>query len=120
MVFSLYIRLVFSFSCIDRQLNFFILPLLHSTIGVEARFSLWRDVIDWRQTKTRGESRHNNVVVTQFAQADNGLLAGNDPVLDTQNTDNDLEMKRKADQMKSHTMAKVHDWLKMWQGSQNR
>jgi hypothetical protein len=31
MVFSLYISLVFSFSCIDRQLSFFILPLLLST-----------------------------------------------------------------------------------------
>jgi len=31
MVFSLYISLVFSFSCIDRQLSFFILSLLLST-----------------------------------------------------------------------------------------
>jgi hypothetical protein len=31
MVFSLYIRLVFSFSCIDRQLSFFILSVLLST-----------------------------------------------------------------------------------------
>jgi len=32
MVFSLYISLVFSFSCINRQLSFFVLSLLVSTI----------------------------------------------------------------------------------------
>jgi len=31
MVFSLYISLVFSFACIDRQLSFFVLSLLFST-----------------------------------------------------------------------------------------
>jgi hypothetical protein len=28
-------------------------------------------------------------------------------------------MKREADQTKIHRMAKVHDYLEMWQGSQN-
>jgi len=35
------------------------------------------------------------------------------------NTDNDLEMKREAEQKKLHRMAKVQNFLEMWQGSQN-
>ena len=30
---------------------------------------------------------------------------------------NDLEMKREAEERKLHTMAKVHDFLEMWEGS---
>jgi hypothetical protein len=30
-----------------------------------------------------------------------------------------MEMKREAEQKKLHRMAKVHDFLEMWQGSQN-
>jgi hypothetical protein len=37
MVSSLYISLVFSFSCINRQLSFFILSLLLSTVCVRIR-----------------------------------------------------------------------------------
>jgi len=46
-------------------------------------------------------------------------LAGTDPELDTLNTENDLEMKKEAEERKLHRMAKVHDFLEMWQGSQN-
>jgi hypothetical protein len=46
-------------------------------------------------------------------------LAGTDPVLDTTNTESDLEMKREAEERKLHRMAKVHDFLEMRQGSQN-
>jgi len=35
------------------------------------------------------------------------------------NTDNDSEMKKEAEERKLHRMAKVHDFLEMWQGSQN-
>jgi len=35
------------------------------------------------------------------------------------NTEHDLEMKKEAEEMKLHRMAKVHDLLEMWQGSQN-
>jgi len=47
-------------------------------------------------------------------------LAGNDPVLDRSETDNDLELTREAEERKLHRMAKVHDFLDMWQGSQNQ
>jgi hypothetical protein len=39
--------------------------------------------------------------------------------LDTINTENDSEMKKEAEERKLHRMAKVHDILEMWQGSQN-
>jgi hypothetical protein len=35
------------------------------------------------------------------------------------NTENDSEMKKEAEERKLHRMAKVHDFLEMWQGSQN-
>jgi len=43
--------------------------------------------------KTRGNTLPEKVVVRQFAQANNGILAGDDPALDTGNTENDMEMK---------------------------
>jgi len=46
-------------------------------------------------------------------------LAGTDPELDNANTENDSEMKKEAEERKLHRMAKVHDFLEMWQGSQN-
>jgi len=38
--------------------------------------------------------------------------------LDTTNTENDSEMKKEAEERTLHRMAKVHDFLEMWQGSQ--
>jgi len=47
------------------------------------------------------------------------MLAGTEPELDTMNTENNAEMKKEAEERKLHRMAKVHDFLEMWQGSQN-
>ena len=47
------------------------------------------------------------------------MLGGDDPVLNTLNTANDLEMKREAEARQLTRMAKVHDILEMWQGGQN-
>jgi hypothetical protein len=88
-------------------------------VGVEASFSLGRDVIGWRQSKTTGETLREKVIVRQFARANNGILAGTDPELHTTNTENDSEMKKEAEERKWYRMAKVHDFLEMWQGSQN-
>jgi len=84
---------------------------------VEASFSLGRYVISWRQSKTTGETLNENFVVRQFARANNGILAGTDPELDTMNTENNSELKKEAEERKLHRMAKVHDFLEMWQGS---
>jgi hypothetical protein len=46
-------------------------------------------------------------------------LAGTDHELDTMNTENDSEMRKDAEERKLHRIAKVHDFLEMWQGSQN-
>jgi hypothetical protein len=70
--------------------------------GVEARFSLRRDAIGWRQSKTTGEALCEKVVVRQFTQANNGLLAGDDSELDPTSADNDMGMNREAKQKKLH------------------
>jgi len=96
-----------------------IFSIIPHGVGVEASFSLGRDVIGWRQSKTTGETLREKIVVRQYARANNGILAGNDPVLDKSESDNHLELKREAEEKKLHRMAKVHDFLEMWQGSQN-
>jgi len=61
---------------------------------MKASFSLGRDVIGWRQSKTTCETLWEQLVVRQFAQADKGILAGDlTVVLDTMQTDNNLELK---------------------------
>jgi len=86
---------------------------------VEASFSLGRDVIGWRQSKTTGETLWEKVVLKQFAQGNNGILAGDYTALDTTETENDLELKKEVEERKLHRMAKVHNFLEMRQGSQN-
>jgi len=67
-----------------------------------ASFSLGQDVIGWRQSNTNHETLHEKFVVRQFAGANNGILAGDDPVLDTTNTETDSEMKREAEGRSLH------------------
>jgi hypothetical protein len=76
-------------------------------------------MIGWMQSIMTGETLGEKVVVRQFARAYEGLLAGDDPVLDSSITDHDMEMKSKAEEMKFHQMAKIHDFLVKWQCSQN-
>jgi len=52
--------------------------------------------------KTTGETLREKVVVRQFPRANNGILAGTDRELDTPHTENDSEMKKEAEQRKSH------------------
>jgi len=72
-------------------------------------------VIACRQSKTTGETLGENVVVTPFASADNGILAGSDPALHAKNTDNELDMKKGAVNRTMYRMGKVYDRLEMWQ-----
>ena len=88
-------------------------------VKVEASFCLGWDVIGWRQSKTTGETLRQKVVVKQFARANNGILAGADPELDATNTYNDSDMIKEAEERKLYRMAKVHNILEIWQGSQN-
>jgi len=96
-----------------------IVSIIPHGVGVEASFSLGRDVIGWRQSITTGKTLREKVFVRQFARANNGIWAGTDPELDILNTENDSEMKKEAEDRKLPRMANVHDFLEMWQGSQN-
>ena len=96
-----------------------IFSIIPNGVGLEASVSCGREVIGWRQSKTSGETLREEVLLRQFAQANNGILAGDDPVLDSSSTDNNMEMKREVEEKKLHPMAKVHDLLELWQGSQN-
>jgi len=46
-------------------------------------------------------------------------LAGGCAGLDTTETEHNLELKKEAEKRILHRMAKVHDFLGMWQSSQN-
>jgi hypothetical protein len=95
-----------------------IFSIIPHGVGVEASSSLQQNVIGWRQWKTTGETLREKVEVRQFARSSSGSLAGDDPVLDSDSTDNNREMNREAEENKLHRIAKVHNILEMWQGSQ--
>ena len=59
------------------------------------------------------------LVVRQFARANDKILEGVDLELDATNTENNLEIMREADERKLPRMANIHDFVEMWQGSQN-
>jgi len=88
-------------------------------VGVEASFSLGRDLLAGGQSKTTGETLCEKVIVRQFPPANHGILAGTDAELDTTNTENDSEVMNEAEERKLNRMAKVYDLLEMWQGSHN-
>ena len=96
-----------------------IVSIIPHRVGVEASFSIGHDVVGRRQSKTTGETLRETVIVRQFSQANNGLLAGNDPELNTTHTENKSEMKNEVEERTLHRMAKVQNLLEMWQGSQN-
>jgi len=96
-----------------------IFSIIPHAVGVESSFSIGQDVIGWRQSKTTGETLSEKLFIRQFARANDGILAGADPELDATNSDNDSEMKKEAEEWKLPRMAKVHNFLQMWQGSQH-
>jgi hypothetical protein len=95
-----------------------IFSIIPHGVRVEASVSLVRHVIGWRQSKTTGKTCCEKVVLRQFARGNSGLLAGDDPALDPNITDTDMDLKREAEEKKLLRIAKVHDILEMWQGSQ--
>ena len=46
-------------------------------------------------------------------------MAGDTAQIDSSISDNDSETKKEAEEGKLYWMAKVHDFLEMWQGSEN-
>jgi hypothetical protein len=86
---------------------------------VEASFSRRRDVVGLGQSKTKGGTFREKVVVRLCVGTNHGILAGTDAELDTMNTENHSEMKKDAEEWEMHRKPMVHDFLEMWQGSQN-
>jgi hypothetical protein len=77
-------------------------------------------VIGSKQSKTAGATPQEKVVVMTFAPANNVLLACDDTVLNTTETQTALESKKEVEERMLHRMLKVHNILEMWQGRQNR
>jgi len=75
-----------------------IVSIIPHCVGVEANFALGQDVISWRQWRTAGEMLCEKVILTQFAQANNGILAGDFTPLDTTETEYDLELKNESEE----------------------
>jgi len=96
-----------------------IYSIIPHAVGVEARLSLGRDVIPQRPSITTCGRLRQQVVVRQFARAYNGILGAADPHLVTTNTENDSEITKQAEERNWNSIAIVHDFLEMWQGSEN-
>ena len=58
-------------------------------------------------------------MLTQYPQANNGILVSDDTAFDTTNTENDSEINKKAEERQLHRMSEVQTIVTMWQGSQN-
>jgi len=54
-----------------------------------------------------------------FAQYGNEILVGNNPDLDITESENNLNLKREADEQIVHRMAKVDNFVGMCQSSQD-
>ena len=80
---------------------------------MEASSSLGRDVIGCRRIETKSETHREEVVIRQFARANNQILAGADQGLDTINPENESEMKKQSQDRKLRRLAKIHDVLDM-------
>jgi hypothetical protein len=70
-----------------------IISIISHGVRVEASFSLDQDTIGWRQSKPTSETLCEKVIVRQFAQSNNQILAGADAELDTTSSGNNSEMK---------------------------
>jgi len=79
-----------------------IFSIIPHGVGVEATFSLGHDVICWRQSKPTGKTLREEVIARQFARANTGIVAGDNPVSDMTNTENDLEMETEVEERKLH------------------
>jgi len=83
--------------------------IIPNGLAVEGSFSLGQDINGWRQWKTTCETLRQKVFERQFTRANGRILAGDNPVSDTSNIENDSQMQNKADEMSLSRMAKVHN-----------
>ena len=71
-----------------------IFSIIPHGVAVEVSFSLGRDIINWRQSQTTGETLPDKFIVMRFAWAYNGIFAANRAVQDTTETENDSQLKK--------------------------
>jgi len=78
--------------------------------GVELESSYFLEChdIDWRQSTTRSDTVREEVIVRQFAQANTGISARDDPAFDMTIQASNSEMMKLAEGRKLHRMAKGH------------
>jgi hypothetical protein len=68
----------------------------------------------WLETvKNHRRDTSRKVIISQLARDNNNILAGDCAALDTADTENDLELKKQAEDTQLHRMAQVHDFLEM-------
>jgi hypothetical protein len=79
-----------------------ILSIIPHCVGVEASYSLWRDVIGKRQSNTTGKTHCKNLIGRQHARATNEISAPDHTVLDTMSTENYSELKREVEERNLH------------------
>jgi hypothetical protein len=91
-----------------------IFSIIPHRVRVKGRFSLWQNSIGWSQLEPTGETLRNNVDVRKYAQANHGIMAGDKPVLDPTEAENDIELTRDAEERQLHGVAKVLNLLELW------
>jgi len=98
----------------------------HDIFSIMPQVSRWRPVsplhkmlLAVESLYTTGKMLRDKAIVRQLIRVDNGILAGDCAASDTGEIGNDLELKKEAEEGKLHRMAKVHNFMEMWQGSQN-
>ena len=96
-----------------------ICSIISHGVRVQARCSLGQVIISCSQLNTPGKTLRKEVVVRQFAGANNRIFAGSYTAPDSMERKNELDLKRQVEEWKLHRVAKVHASSEMWQGSQN-
>jgi len=86
-------------------------------VGVEASFSLGRDIISWRQSRTKGSTLQQKVVVRQWARSNDGLLP--EEAIQSAGSDVNNEEKQKQEDQKLNQLASVRDFLVFKEQSEN-
>jgi len=81
-----------------------IVSIIWRGLEVEASFSLGHRVVGWSQSITKGKTLRENVILRQFVQADNGILADPDPALHTENTKNNSVIVTGLSTVRNYTL----------------
>jgi hypothetical protein len=80
----------------------YIISIITHDVGEEGSFSVEEDYIGWRLSKSPCEKIRENIIVRQLTYTSLELVTCNDAVLDMINTENELEMKREAEERILH------------------